>query len=331
MNKKNILYLFFCLLFLAVILYSLLTGSGNLSISQVFGVLASRNNDGLNTAIIWAIRIPRIILSIFVGAGLSISGCIFQNMLRNPLADPYTLGISGGAALGTTLGIVTNLATISIAFLPLCAFLGAFVSIILVYLISANKRFSNHVMILSGVILGFVFSALVLLIFSLVSADKIQSALMWLLGDLSSTNGLHTAIVAAVVIAGGAVIAVFARDLDVLMLGDEKALSLGVNPARLKAAFFITASLITAVCVSASGIIGFVGLIIPHFVRKFVGNNHLNLIMLSSLAGAAFLTLCDTLARTIISPLELPVGVITGLLGGIFLLIFLQRSGNEGL
>jgi len=329
MNRKIALYLFFALLLLAVVIFSLLVGSGKISIAQVFSVLGSRSND-LNSTIIWEIRIPRIVLSIFVGIGLSLSGCIFQNILRNPLADPYTLGISGGAALGTTLGIVTNLARVSIAFLPICAFAGAFVSIILVYFISANKRFSNHVMILGGVILGFVFSAMVLLIFSLVSADKIQSALMWLLGDLSSADNLLIAIVGSVVIVGGVLIAVFSRDLDTLMLGDEKSLSLGLNPSRIRAAFFITASLITAACVSASGIIGFVGLIIPHFVRKLVGNNHLNLILLSSIIGATFLTLCDTLSRTIISPIELPVGVITGILGGIFLLIFLLK-GDEGL
>ena len=331
MNKTIFIYCCFGLLFLAVAVFALLSGSGNLSIGQVLGVLAARNTNDLNTTIVWGIRIPRIILSLFVGAGLSLSGCIFQNMLRNPLADPYTLGISGGAALGTTLAIVTGISAVSIAFMPVCAFAGAFVSILIVYFVSANKSFSNHVMILSGVILGFVFSAMVLLIFSLVSADKIQSALMWLLGDLSSADGLLIAIVGTVVVVGGAAIALFSRDLDILMLGEEKALSLGVNPGRLKAAFFITASLITAVCVSASGIIGFVGLIIPHFVRKLVGNNHLNLIILSSLVGATFLTLCDTLARTIIAPLELPVGVITGILGGIFLIIFLLRSGDEGL
>ena len=329
MNKKIALYLGFGSLFLAVVILSLLVGSGKISVAQIFSVLGSRGND-LNSTIIWGIRIPRIILSIFVGIGLSLSGCIFQNILRNPLADPYTLGISGGAALGTTLGIVTNLAAVSIAFLPICAFAGAFVSIILVYFISANRKFSNHVMILSGVILGFVFSAMVLLIFSLVSADKIQSALMWLLGDLSSADTLLTAIVGVVVVLGGVLIAVFSRDLDILMLGDEKALSLGLNPGRVRAAFFITASLITAACVSASGIIGFVGLIIPHFVRKLAGNNHLNLVLLSSIVGATFLTLCDTLSRTIIAPIELPVGVITGILGGIFLLIFLLK-GDESL
>ena len=331
MNKKITLYLIFSLILAAVIIFSLLAGSGNLSFTQVFAVLSSPGNTDINGTIIWGIRIPRIILSLFVGMGLSISGCIFQNILRNPLADPYTLGISGGAALGTTLGIVTGLAAASIVLLPLCAFAGAFASVMIVYIVSARKRFSNHIMILSGVILGFVFSAIVLLIFSLVSADKIQSALMWLLGDLSSTDNLLTGIVVTVVILGGAAIVFFSRELDVLMLGEEKALSLGVNPGRLKAVFFLTASLITAACVSASGIIGFVGLIIPHFVRKLIGNDHLDLIILSSLVGAAFLTLCDTLARTIISPLELPVGVITGILGGIFLIIILMRSGDEGL
>jgi len=260
--------------------------------------------------------------------GLAAVGCVFQGLLRNPLADPYTLGISGGAAFGATLATITGIAAVSVLSLPLCAFIGSLACFYAVYFIASRKNFSVNSLILTGVIFGFIFSSAVLLMLAVASPDKIQSSLIWLTGDLSSPGTRLIFTVSAIVACGIAVLLVFSQELNILALGEEKALTLGVNTGRTKKVIFVTASLITGACVSASGIIGFVGLIIPHLMRKVTGPDHRFLLPASILAGGIFLPLCDCLARSIIAPTELPVGVITGLAGGIFFLFFLLKPGK---
>lgn len=273
--------------------------------------------------ILWQIRFPRIILSILVGAGLATSGCIFQAILRNPLAEPYTLGISGGAAFGASLGIILKIGTFG---LPVCAFLGALLSVFLIYLVASRKFFSIPSLILGGVILSFVFSSLVLLIFALSQTQEIHSTLLWLMGDLSGAD-FSLIKPAAILILGGILFSlVFNREIDILTLGEEKATHLGVDAQKTLKLLFLISSLITGSCVAVSGIIGFVGLIIPHFIRHFTGPTHRILIPASCFGGAIFLCLADTLARSVIYPIELPVGVITGILGGAVFLFFLLRS-----
>ena len=314
-----ILFLSFCL--------SLMFGASSLPMEKVFDAFFFPRDSGIHQTIVWQVRFPRILLSLFVGAGLAACGCVFQGMLRNPLADPYTLGVSGGAALGATLGIIFGLGSPLGKFsLPCCAFFGAFISISLVYLVAQRRHFSVPTLILGGVILSFLFSSCVLLIFAISKAQDVHSAILWLMGDLSSASTSLIKIVICFILAGIVLLFIFSRDLNLLTLGEEKATHLGLETDLVKKLLFIIASLITGACVSASGIIGFVGLIVPHFMRRFTGPDHQILIPASILGGAIFLALCDTLARTIIAPLELPVGVITGILGGLFFLIFLFRS-----
>ncbi|MHB9155459.1 MAG: FecCD family ABC transporter permease [Endomicrobiales bacterium] len=310
-------------------LLSLLFGGSALTVPEVFrGLLHPHAHDTAAT-ILWNLRLPRVVLGMLVGMGLAASGCVFQGMLRNPLADPYTLGISGGAAFGTTLGIVTGFAALGALFLPLSAFLGTLLTIALVYAASSRKSFSLSTLILSGVILGFLFSALVLLIFSLTDAQKLQSTILWLMGDLSSADPAMLKIAAFCIVPGILLISLFGRELNILTLGDEKASLLGVETQTVKKALFIVSSFVAAACVAASGIIGFVGLVIPHAARRFVGSDHQVLIPASALAGGLFLVLCDAVARAVAAPLELPVGVVTGLIGGVFFVVFILKSSPE--
>ncbi|OGS26523.1 MAG: hypothetical protein A2297_02860 [Elusimicrobia bacterium RIFOXYB2_FULL_48_7] len=319
--KKNTLILLSLILLLALTFaVSLIFGGTRISLSEL---LSANQASGIMHTIIWKIRIPRIILSMLVGAGLAASGAILQGILRNPLAEPYTLGISGGAAFGATIAVVLGIGALG---LPVFAFLGALLSVSFVYLIASKKYFSVSTLVLSGVILSFLFSAVIMLIFSVSRADKVQSTLLWLMGDLSSAETGLTAIVAGFVLTGILVLLLFSREVDILTLGEEKAAYLGVDAASALKILFITTSLITGACVASSGIIGFVGIIIPHFIRQLRGPKHFGLVIFSSLAGAIFLCLADTFARTIIYPVELPVGVITGILGGLFFIVFLLKS-----
>ncbi|MCG2677157.1 iron ABC transporter permease [bacterium] len=324
MNKKHISTFTLLILLLGLsFVFSNLAGGSSLKFTKAIYYLFHPASSGIERDIIWQIRFPRVVLALLVGGGLACCGAVFQGLLRNPLAEPYTLGISGGAALGATLGIVSGISGI---WLPLSAFSGSALSIFLIYTIASKKRFSNPTLILGGVILSFLFSSLVLLIFAISRAEDGHGIIFWLMGDLSSAQISLIKLISFFILPAIALLFIFSRDLNILTLGEEKAIHLGVNSAQVKRILFIAASFITGACVAASGIIGFVGLLVPHFMRRIVGVDHRLLLPASCIAGAIFLILCDTLARTIIRPLELPVGVITGLFGGIFFLSFLIKS-----
>lgn len=324
MTKKHILIFALLIALLGIsFVISNLAGGSSLRFSKAIYCLFHPNSSGIEREIIWQIRLPRVILGLIVGAGLACCGVVFQGLLRNPLAEPYTLGISGGAALGTTLGIVFGISSI---YLPLFAFSGSALSISLVYIAASRKRFSNPTLILGGVILSFLFSSLVLLIFAVSKARDVHGIILWLMGDLSSAQSSLIKFIPFLIIPAIGLLFIFSRDLNILTLGEEKALHLGVDSEQVKRILFIIASCITGACVAASGIIGFVGLIVPHFTRKIIGVDHRLLLPASCITGAIFLVLCDASARVIIRPLELPVGVITGIFGGIFFLGFLIKT-----
>lgn len=320
-NKIGIVLLILILGLASSFLVSVFFGGGKFSFSEILSGIFLKSK--ILEIIVWRIRVPRTILSIFVGAGLAASGCAFQAILRNPLAEPYTLGISGGAALGVSIGAVLGFGAFS---LSISAFLGALICVFLVYVMATKRLFSVNTLILAGVVLSFVFSALVLLIFAVCKTEKIHSTLLWLMGDLSSTNLNLIKIVCMSIAAGITALIFLGREIDILTLGEEKAHYLGVDSANVIKALFVISSLITGACVASSGIIGFVGLIIPHFVRHFTGPKHSVLIPASCVCGAIFLCLADTIARIIIYPIELPVGAITGILGGVVLLFFIIKG-----
>jgi len=328
MKKTGAAFFLLTILFLSV-LVSIMFGGSRLGFEQViYGLTHPYAQDSLS-AIIWRIRLPRILLGMIIGMGLSSSGCVFQGMLRNPLADPYTLGVSGGAAFGVAIAIIFDFIKTSFLFVPLFAFAGALASMMIVYAVSARKGFSTHTLILTGVIIGFLFSSMVLLLYAVSNPAKVQHAIIWLMGDLSGADSGLIKWTAAYVAAGIIFMLAFTRELDILTMGDEKAAQLGVRVDFTKKALFTAASFVTAVCVASAGVIGFVGLIVPHFMRHVYGPNHKFLIVSSAISGAIFLILCDAAARTVMAPVELPVGVITGFIGGIIFLVYLVRSAKH--
>lgn len=328
--KTNLFFKFSVMIILIALafVFAMISGAGNISFIQTMKALFSKADENTMT-IINSIRLPRFILAVAAGAGLSASGCIFQGILRNPLADPFTLGISGGSAFGASIAFAVGLAAAGWIYVPLSAFLGAMLAIFLVYALNIKKGFDSNSMILSGVVASYIFSAAVMLIFAVLSSDKLFSAFMWLMGNLSSFDERLLLPVTVIIITGIIILCLFGNLINVITLGEQKASSLGINTARTVKYIFLLSSLITASAVSCCGVIGFVGLMMPHIMRKFVGNDHRVLIPASALAGAVFLPVCDTLSRTLLSPVEIPVGVITSIVGGLFFIILLLKPGRK--
>jgi iron complex transport system permease protein len=318
---------------LLAVLLALAAGAGAASLLAGKGIGAAESWEALlsprpGTAghdIVWRIRLPRLLLGWLVGAGLAACGTVFQGMLRNPLADPFTLGVSGGAALGATAVRVLWPGAPAGA-LPAGAFLGALLAAVLVHAVASRSRFTESGLILAGVVMGFLFSSLVYFLFALASPEEAKGAVLWLMGDLSNPDPRPLQAAAGPVLLGVAALWVFSRDLDALTLGDEKAGSLGVPPARVRQLLFGFASLATGACVACAGVIGFVGLLVPHLLRPLAGPGHRFLLPASALGGAALLAGSDLFARAALPGAELPVGVVTGLMGGVFLLALLVRG-----
>jgi iron complex transport system permease protein len=281
-------------------------------------------------AIIFRIRVPRALLAALVGGGLAIAGVGFQALLRNPLADPYILGVSGGSAFFAIIGMILA-GSIGFAPVPGFAFAGALIAIALVLLVARTEgRLPVITLLLAGVVVNAFFSALVMFILSISSTRHLPGAIYWMMGNLSEKSYSTLAFVALYYAPAIAILLSRARDFNLLSLGEESAEQLGVKVEHSKLWTFLSASLITAVAVSVSGLIGFVGLMVPHILRLIFGPDHRLLLPASFLFGASFLVLCDLLARVIIAPAELPVGVITAVLGGPFF-IWLLHSSREKL
>lgn len=272
------------------------------------------------------VRLPRILLGALVGSGLAVAGCAMQGLFKNPMASPYILGISSGAAFGASLAIVLGISLgAGILAVPLVAFVFAIITIFLVYNIAkAGGRAPMETLLLAGIAVGAFFAAQVSLM-KYIAGEELRSIVFWLMGGLWASSWDKVAIAFPLILLGLAVIMLFSRDLNIMLMGEEHALDLGINVESVKKIVLIFASLVTAAAVSVSGIIGFVGLIIPHIMRIIVGPDHRILLPSSCLVGAIFLIWTDTLARSIIQPTELPVGIITASLGAPFFLYLLRR------
>jgi iron complex transport system permease protein len=274
------------------------------------------------------LRIARIMLAIIAGVGLSVAGVIFQALLRNPLAEPYVLGVSSGAGLSAAVGIVLGVSVFGSWTIPAMAFAGGVATIFLVYSLarSAGGGVPVHTLLLSGVIVSAVLGSILMFIVSVCHSDNLHNVVWWLLGNLQVFDWVLLRIVCVVVVSGLVMTALFARDLNLMTLGEESAAHLGLNVEQTKKLFFLVASLMTGATVAACGLIGFVGLLVPHMVRLAIGPDHRRLVPAAALAGATFLVLADSFARTIIAPLEIPIGVVTAFLGGPFFLFLLRRK-----
>lgn len=302
-------------------------GSVPLSLAEVFEALAA-SGSSVNRQIIVELRIPRALMGLLVGGGLALAGSVFQALLRNPLAEPYILGISGGAATGAVLVLAAGWMTAVSWALPVAAFAGAAVAITLVVgvALSADRRMDVRVLLLSGVVVGAFFSACITLVFAFSDAGTLRSAIIWMMGSLGGSTWRTVAIVAAYTLPIAGILISLARPLNLMAIGDDTAHHLGVPVERVKRLAYAGASLMAAAGVAFVGVIGFVGLVVPHAVRMVVGGDHRLLLPLSFATGGTFLILADLLARTALAPSEIPIGVITAFVGVPFFLLLLRRS-----
>ena len=292
----------------------------------------SADGDPTARAILLQLRLPRAVLAALVGGALGLSGCTFQALLRNPLAEPYVLGVSGGAAVGAVAIVVTGLGVTLPWTLPLGAFLGAVAAMALVLQVARRAspgRMDTRVLILSGVIIGAFFNAMILLMLSLADVESFRSAIFWMMGNLSGADWGSAGLLIGLLMPGGAVVFSLARAFNLLSRGEEVAYHLGASVQRVKLTAYLAASLMVAGAVAAAGVIGFVGLIVPHAVRLAWGNDHRMLLPASFLAGTAFLLVADTVARLVVAPAELPTGVVTAVAGVPFFVALLMRGGRR--
>jgi len=321
--------LIICILLLSGMIISLVIGTADVSLGQVIGIFTGTvPADDPVRLIILRIRLPRIILAGLVGFALSLGGVVFQAILRNPLADPFILGVSSGSAFGAVLAIIFGF-SFGLG-VPVMSFAGALFTIWLVMTLGARQMgMESSTILLTGVIINAFFTAIIMFFVSTTADDQLHTMLFWLYGDLSQSRYGQLAIVTPVVLIASIALYGLAKDLNILTAGEENALQLGVEVERTKKIGLVIVSLVMGLVVAFSGLIGFVGLIVPHLARMAFGSDHRLLLPVASLGGAIFLIAADTLARTVVSPNELPVGVITAFMGAPFFIYLLKTRGSR--
>lgn len=319
------------LIFAVAAIVSVMTGPTGIGIVPAMKGLFLGWRDGYASlspserTILFSIRLPRVIFAGLVGASLSCAGVIFQALLRNPLADPFILGISGGSAVGAIIGIMLGLGSVPFG-IPGLAFLGAVLTVILIFVVGKSGReLRSTTLLLAGVIVNAFFSAVIMFLISISSSADLHTITFWMMGNLGLVDWPTIAFEGILLFFGFAVIYSYARPLNLIVIGEETAMQLGVSVERAKIVLLLAASLITGLAVAFSGIIGFVGLVIPHIMRMLLGPDHRLLLPASLLSGASFLMITDTIARTLIPHSELPAGVITALLGAPYFIYLLRR------
>ena len=306
-------------------------GTAQISFKEVLSIIFGKIVN-THSLIIWDIRLPRILLAALVGAGLSVVGAVFQGMFRNQMADPYILGVSSGAALGATIIIALGIEQSVIygaGLATIAAFIFAIITVFAVY--NFGKR-NNIVFIssllLSGLAINYFLSSLISIIMML-NRKHLERIIFWVMGSFTTASWQQLIFLIPIIFVGVIIIVFLSRDLNILATGEDTAKSLGVEVEKVKKILLFVSTLIVAACVSVSGIIGFVGLIIPHIVRLVVGADHRKLLPFSVVFGAIFMIICDTTARVIISPSEVPVGAVTALLGVPFFIYLLVKNNKK--
>ena len=331
-STNKIFIIFLLLILIGLILFSITIGSVKIPIKDLVSILQGTNTDLSLNIIIFRLRLPRIIMATITGGTLSVIGASLQALFRNPLADPYIMGISSGAALGATSTFFLERITgkFFVFYLPFFSFFGALFAMFIVYRISlVGAKIVIENLLLSGVIVGFMASALITLIIAF-AGKEIHDILFWLMGDLSHTTWQQIFIIIGPIAFGIIYLLRLSQDLNAISLGEEVAYNIGIDPEKLKRTIFFISSFLIGCVVSFTGIIGFVGLIIPHIIRLMTGSDHKIVLPASVFMGSIFLLLCDDLARVIIAPRELPIGVITSLIGAPMFIYLLKRVGyNE--
>lgn len=339
MKKNKLFFILLTVIMIGIFSVSLSLGAAKVGIKDIVNIIYGKISGNENifsyledstVYIIWNIRFPRIIVSLFIGGMLSIAGVTYQGILKNPMADPFVLGISSGAALGATIGIISKISfnIFGLNFISIMAFAGALLVIFIVYNIA---RIKNEIpvttLLLSGIAMSQFLTAILSTIMMLNDRD-LNKIFFWTMGSLSGKGWESIMNILPYAGLGMIILMYYAKDMDILLLGDESAKNLGVEADRVKKIILVTASVITAASVSVSGIIGFVGLIVPHIVRMFIGPKHIKLLPLSFVTGGGLMVVCDTIARSIIAQ-EIPVGIITAILGGPFFIYILKKKKAE--
>ncbi|MBE6072597.1 MAG: iron ABC transporter permease [Clostridium butyricum] len=343
-KKKYCFYVVLLIIFLLLcILISASVGSSSITVRESFKIVFSKIpliNNFIDTAdikevyevIIWKVRLPRMLQASLVGGALAVVGCTFQAIFRNSLADPHILGISSGASLGATLAILSGITLnfFGLGITSIFAFVGAILSVFLVYKIgSLGGKFMVTNLLLTGTAIGTMLSAFISLLM-IYNRQQLEKVYLWQLGSFSSANWNKVIFLTVISVFCVAIIFMFGRDLNVILTGDDVASSLGIDIVRLKNILILVCSLLVASSVSVSGTIGFVGLIIPHCMKLIVGSDHRFLILFSYFAGAGFMVICDTIARTIAQPTEIPIGIITAVFGAPYFIYLLYSNTRSG-
>ena len=338
-QKTSLFAALFAALFLTVVLAAAV-GAGAIPAGVTLRIILSQlgmpwietGDIGRNTeAIVWSLRLPRVLLGLLIGASLALAGSTFQGLLRNPLADPFTIGVSSGAATGATIAIFLNRLS-GLHFphmIPLFAFTGALMAIFFVYnLAKIGGQIPVATLLLAGVVVSSFLSAVISLLM-VFAGENMQGIFFWLSGGLMMRSWTEIGFVMPYLLLGFCLLFAYARELNILLLGEEAALHLGVRVDFTKKLLLVTASLLTAAAVSVSGMIGFVGLIIPHAVRMLSGPDHRVLLPASALVGGIFMVWADVAARTVMAPQEIPVGIITAFIGAPFFIYLLRKKKKE--
>jgi iron complex transport system permease protein len=305
-------------------------GPTKIEISSILRVFFDvQYHNAVHEAIILQIRLPRILLAVLVGACLSASGCIMQGLFRNPMADPFILGVSSGAAVGAAMAIVLEFVFRSVYYIPLFAFISSSITIFTVYTIARTQGgMSVETLLLSGIAMSTFLSA-VLSFLIYISEQWLHSLYFWLMGGFGTASWNYVLLILPFAVCGLIGSFLFSRDLNAMLLGEETAKHLGVEVDIIKKILVLLTSLMTAAAVSVSGIIGFVGLIIPHMVRIFTGPDHRILLPISTIVGGIFMIWADNVARTVIAPAELPVGIVTAFFGAPFFIYLLRKKKGD--
>lgn len=312
---------------LLCVLLSVRFGAVSLTTGEAFDALLGGGTQ-INRTIVRELRLPRALLGVLVGGGLALAGAVFQALLRNPLAEPYILGISGGSAAGAVTALALGWVVVGSWVLPAAAFAGALVAILMVFRVAAaaDSTLDVRVLLLAGVVVGAFFTACIAFVLSVSEARTVRSAVLWMMGSLAGADWRSVGVTALYTLPGAGLLMALSRSLNLMAVGEETASYLGTDVEQVKRIAYIVASLLTAAGVAVAGVIGFVGLIVPHGIRLLVGSDHRVLLPLSFLAGAAFLTLADVGARMVIRPAEIPIGVVTAFVGVPLFLLLLRRS-----
>ena len=324
----RLIWISLILLVVLVIAFSLglSIGPTKSGIRSAFSALfTTAESDSILYSIIWRIRFPRVLLAAIVGATLSLGGLVFQALLRNPLAEPFILGISGGSAIGAIIGILLGLSR----FPGICftSFLGSLGTLALILVMSTGKSIlRKDALLLSGVMVNAFCSAIIMFLISITQDARLHNIIFWLMGDLSAADLPQVVILGAILIPCFIMVFVFSHAMNLLMMGKDMARTMGINIKAVTLALLVVTSFMVSVTVSFSGLVGFVGLVIPHLLRLVLGPDHRSLVPACLLGGAAYLVLCDLLARTLPQQGEMPAGVITALIGAPLFIILLKKS-----